>query len=132
MPAIQSPGPSKPRVSVPVVVKKLPPLPLSEDHKVGYYFFKDRWEGEEFKPHATAVAQHFNRQGYNCAVYTGDDKEWKMGKQTPYEYYKVFILHPTEKGLYTWWIPTVEEWSQPLDLAYATWFELESAKKEDK
>lgn len=120
------PGKALATTSVPVIA--LVPK-VDEAWKEGYVFSQDRWEGEDNKKYAFRVTGYFKKLGHTSHVFESSTKTWVKGKDLIIPYYKVWVAHPKDNQLYTWWTPTVANWSDPIDMSVATWFEFEEPKE---
>ena len=101
---------------------------LGEQTKTGYVFDKSRWEGEEHYTNAEIVVLFLKGQGLTGGIHEGKDWDWRGGKRADYEFFKVWVKHPKDKDLYSWWTPTKDTWNESFNLDRATWFEFQEAK----
>lgn len=102
---------------------------MNDAYKAGFDFNKGRWLGTVHKPFAQGVARALVRKDMFANVFTSKDKVWLMGKNEEVEYYRVWVRHPQDIGLYCWWGPNKEDgWSEPFDPDLATWVEFEQEK----
>ncbi len=122
-----------PRTSVPAVRALVAPAPpkvvLGDEHKKGYSFFHDRWEGEDSHPTAWAVCCYWQQKGWTTNLHEGTDKRWVGGKSIDEVYFKLWLRHPTYHYLYAWWTPTAEEWFNEPKMDELTWFEFVKSDK---
>lgn len=116
------------KVSVPATtpVRRPPLATLTEDHKKGYNFFRDRWEGDDSYDTARAVANYWISQGWSANVHEDTSKEWctKTYKHVEMTWFRVYFFHPKEEILYAWWTPDSNEWFDEPKMNELTWFEL--------
>lgn len=121
------------KASVPATLppRKPPPAVLTEDHKKGYNFFRDRWEGDDTYPAARQVANYWIGQGWAANVHEDTAKEWntKTYKHEAITWFRVYFIHPEEPTLYAWWTPENSEWFDEPKASELTWFELQKAAK---
>lgn len=111
------------KASVPAVIVHQPTPALTDAQKTGYVFTSDRWEGEEAHANAWAVALYWQAKGWTSNIHEGEIDSWVGGKRTMRPYFKVWIRHPTEHNLYSWWTPTDADWADDPVMDELTWFE---------
>lgn len=113
----------------PTLVRKAPVVMHFNDKvREGYCFFDNRWEGEGAKARASVVASYFKNKGHDARIHEGVDRKWNRSKMEDVPYVKVYVLHPKDPDLYTWFVPTRDAFTDQIDMETATWFELQPVK----
>lgn len=123
-----------PKASVPAVIPlpKPPKIVLDDKQKAGYSFTDDRWEGEEHYSLARVTSMYWQQQGWTTGLHEGKRDRWAGGKKTEEPYFKVYLVHPKDKGLYAWWTPSALEWAEPPKMDELTWFEFVKPSEDKK